>query len=89
MLPVLSFNTKEKEFAMRVASGGEHSVRQQRMSLRGSVKTSAFEGGGGGYIRVLVFHLEVLFDIVADFPLSYNAEGFFIYFFPVSPIKTC
>lgn len=43
VLPVLSFNTKEEELAMKVASGEEHSVRQQRASLRDSVKTSAFE----------------------------------------------
>lgn len=56
--------------------------RQQRTSIRGSVKTSASEE-----LERKTFCLSlvsprlrpgsVLFDIVADLPLSHTAEGYF------------
>lgn len=55
--------------------------RQQRTSIRGSVKTSAFEGLEGGKLASSSLPSSsswiVLFDIVADLPLSHNAEGYF------------
>lgn len=77
VLPVPSLNTNEEELVMGGLLEKSTVSRQQRTSVRGSVKTSAVEALGRERTALPVFVLDrSRFDIEADLPLSHTAQGY-------------